>query len=188
MASRRSLQTDAIEKPERSGGVSILRQSATWLFLMLGSAATVFIWINLTLETTQSAIMSGILWLLVLVGIGYLTRCRRLAIELEALRAFEDAVIAHRASEVIDINPDAKMRHVSAWLIGLLGIVATVFLWHNGRLENLLGSWAMLVTGSAVSFMLALMVAANTINRLKTRRMTLHFKSAAEPAELSTAS
>ena len=122
--------------------------------------------------------MSGILWLLVLVGIGYLTRCRRLATELEALRAFEDAVIAHRASEVIDINPDAKMRHVSAWLIGLLGIVATVFLWHNGRLENLLGSWAMLVTGAAVSFMLALMVAANTINRLKTRRMTLHFKSA----------
>ena len=178
MASRRSLQTDAIEKPERSGGVSILRQSATWLFLMLGSAATVFIWITLTLETTQSAIMSGILWLLVLVGIGYLTRCRRLATELEALRAFEDAVIAHRASEVIDINPDAKMRHVSAWLIGLLGIVATVFLWHNGRLENLLGSWAMLVTGAAVSFMLALMVAANTINRLKTRRMTLHFKSA----------
>ncbi len=178
MASRRSLQTDAIEKPERSGGVSILRQSATWLFLMLGSAATVFIWITLTLETTQSAIMSGILWLLVLVGIGYLTRCRRLATELEALRAFEDAVIAHRASEVIDVNPDAKMRHVSAWLIGLLGIVATVFLWHNGRLENLLGSWAMLVTGAAVSFMLALMVAANTINRLKTRRMTLHFKSA----------
>ncbi|MCH7602080.1 MAG: PAS domain-containing protein [Planctomycetes bacterium] len=178
MASRRSLQTDAIEKPERSGGVSILRQSATWLFLMLGSAATVFIWITLTLETTQSAIMSGILWMLVLVGIGYLTRCRRLATELEALRAFEDAVIAHRASEVIDVNPDAKMRHVSAWLIGLLGIVATVFLWHNGRLENLLGSWAMLVTGAAVSFMLALMVAANTINRLKTRRMTLHFKSA----------
>ena len=178
MASRRSLQTDAIEKPERSGGVSILRQSATWLFLMLGSAATVFIWITLTLETTQSAIMSGILWMLVLVGIGYLTRCRRLATELEALRAFGDAVIAHRASEVIDVNPDAKMRHVSAWLIGLLGIVATVFLWHNGRLENLLGSWAMLVTGAAVSFMLALMVAANTINRLKTRRMTLHFKSA----------
>lgn len=178
MVSRRSLQTDATENPERSGGVSLLRHSATWLFLMLGIAASAFIWINLTPEPTQGAIMSGILWLLVLVGIGYLTRSRRLAVELEATRAFEDAVIAHRASEVIDVNPDARMRHVSAWLIGVLGIVATVFVWHNGRLESLLGSWSMLIIGVAVSFMLALMVAANTINRLKTRHMIRHFKSA----------
>ncbi len=178
MASKRSLQTEAIENPERSGGVSLLRQSATWLFLMLGSAATVFIWITLTLEPTQSAIMTGVLWMLVLVGIGYLTRSRRLSAQLDASRAFEDAVIAHRAAEVIDVNPDSKMRHVSAWLIGLLGAVATVFVWHNGRLEILLGPRAMLITGIAVSFMLALMVAANSINRLKTRRMTLHFKSA----------
>ncbi len=67
MASKRSLQTEAIEQPERSGGVSLLRQSATWLFLMLGSAASVFIWITLTLDLTQSAIMTGVFWMLVLV-------------------------------------------------------------------------------------------------------------------------
>jgi PAS domain S-box-containing protein len=70
------------------------------------------------------------------------------------------------------------MRHVSGWLVFALGAVATIVLWQTDAVARQLGGLSTLAVGGTVSVMFGLAVAANTLNRLKTKRLTRDLRTA----------
>ncbi len=186
--------------PERPGVPSVGRDFLLPpLMVLLGLAATAYIWLESTfalpIEGTPSPTavwealkgapaqrmglaLSGLVWMLVLIGLLGRSQARRTARTLQAILAKDEIVRARLESTISEEQSGIRMRHVSAWLVLILGACASGVVWHTGSIEGAIPGFSTLVVGVTVSVCLALAVAANAINRLKTRRLTRDFRAA----------
>jgi PAS domain S-box-containing protein len=159
-----------------------LRDPLLVITLLLGLAATLIIWLA-PRPPGVGLLYTGGIWAITLAGAFGRFQARRAALRLEAILAHNQLVSARLAPDITEDESGLGMRHISAWLVGALGVVATAVLWQTGTIARGLegdkpGALSVFVVGATVSIMLALAVAANAVNRLKTRRLCRDFRAA----------
>src|SRR5262245_60306278 len=161
------------------------------LIVLLAMSATAFIWFDEYPGARLGQTLTGIVWILTMAGLLGRLQARRTVRELKAHLARAEMARARLEPDITEERSGLRMRHISAWLVAILGIAASVVVWRVDAVEQALGGpdaqitmpggWAppsTIVVGVMVSVALALTVAANAINRLKTRRLARDFRLA----------
>jgi len=192
MAKRKGRHGDRqSETPENPAAIAPRTGAPVWrdpvivLLLLLAGAATTYIWMNEPAMRQLGLTISGIVWALTLAGMLVRLHARRKVSELRAILAHGEFVNARLSPEITESQSGLHMRHVSAWLVAVLGLAATTVLWHTDAVERAVGGLSTLAVGSMVSAMLALAVSANAVNRLKARRLARDFKAALHSERLA---
>ncbi|MCZ6836718.1 MAG: PAS domain-containing protein [Planctomycetota bacterium] len=181
MAFHLPAQDDFVDLNEPMKQSTLLKSAATWLYLMLGGLLTTFIWYGLTPvpELMPGGILTGLVWIVVMIGIASRAQARRLSVELDAAKAFEQSITTHRGRGVEgdpETSSATRLRHVPAWLVFVMGLTGVALIWEFNRFEFWLGESATLIVGASIASMLALAVAANTLNRRKAKRLDNEFR------------
>lgn len=188
----------AAEGPASSdGGVAVITNgkkvgAPAWrdfviaLLLLLALSATAFIWFDEKPSQRLGLTLTGIVWAVALVGLLGRFQARRTVRDLKTILAHDQIVHARLEPEITEAQSGVPMKHVSAWLVTLVGIGASAMLWYHDVIGQTVGQrQATLIVGVTVSLMIAFSVGANAINRLKTRRLTRDFRAALNSERLA---
>ena len=155
------------------------------LLLLLGVAASIYIWMNEPALPRLGEYLMYIIWIVTLLGVLGRLQARQTVLDLKALVAKNEIVQARLEPNITEDQSGLAMRHVSAWLAGGLGVAATLVIWQTDAIERAIGGVSTLVVGITLSIMFALTVAANSINRLKTKRLMRDFRAAIHSQRLA---
>lgn len=156
------------------------------LLVLLALGATAYIWWYEKPPTPRLGLLqTGVVWVVALVGLIGRLQARRKVCRLEAALAYKEIVSARLTPDITEEQSGLGMRHVSAWLVAVLGLAASAALWQADMIERVVGDVSTLAVGATVSVMIALAVAANAVNRLKTRRLTRDFRAALNSERLA---
>ncbi len=179
---------EAPESPaatHRPAGAAVWHDLIAGLLTLLALAATLFIWLYEPLTAATQLKLTLIVWIVAVVGLLGRLHARRTVLRLRATMAHDEIMLARLAPDITEGQSGLRMRHVSAWLVAVLGIVASAVLWQTDAIERGVGGMSPFIVGSAVSVMFALAVAANAVNRLKTKRLTRDFRTALNSERLA---
>ncbi|MFM9994267.1 MAG: PAS domain-containing protein [Phycisphaerales bacterium] len=181
------------ESPGVLDSAATRRDVVVPLLVLLAVAATAYIWLETPLAhrapwkvggrvdqtTLQGVALSAIVWIVALAGLLARIQSGRTVKALKALIAHAEAVRARLSPNITEAQSGLRMRYVSAWLVAILGLAASAIVWQTDAIERAVGAeLSAPVVGAVFSVALALAVAANVINRLKTRRLTRDFRAA----------
>ena len=161
------------------------RDFALALLLILTLAATVFIWLQEPMPQRLKLVATGIVWTIAMTGLLARLQGRRTIHKLEAVLAHDEIVHSRLQPDITEAQSGLRMKHVSAWLVAALGIMGSAVLWQTGAIERAVGGSSTFIAGAAVSIMFGLIVAANAVNRLKTRRLMRDFRAALNSEQLA---
>jgi len=174
-----------LQATHRPAGASSSYDLVAAGLMLLALCATLYIWLYMPLQPQSQLSLTGMVWLVSILGALGRLYARRSAMQLRATLAHEQIVNARLEPDITEAQSGLHMRHVSTWLVAVLGIGATVLVWLTGAIEQKAGGIAPLLVGLTVSVMFALAVAANAVNRNKTKRLARDFRIALNSEELA---
>ncbi len=170
------------------------------LLVLLAGAGTAFIWMETPFaahlgslhagslddpSVQQGLLLTAIVWIVALAGLLGRLQARRTVRDLHAILSRDEIIRARLEPGITEEQSGLRMRYVSAWLVAILGLAASAVLWQSDAIERAVGEMSAFVVGATFSVALALAVAANTINRHKTRRLSRDFRTALKSERLA---
>jgi PAS domain S-box-containing protein len=159
--------------------VPVWRDFIVALMVLVAIAATIFIWLDEPRPTFEFGFLAtDLVWIATLLGVLGRIQARRAVRTLQAIVNHEVVISATIDQQISEDQTGLRMRHVSGWMSFGLGVVATIVLWQTDAIANQLGGLSTLAVGVTVSVMFGLSIAANTLNRLKTKRLTRDLRDA----------
>ncbi|MCH8164125.1 MAG: PAS domain-containing protein [Planctomycetes bacterium] len=163
----------------------------TWVTLPLGIVTTAMIWEPATSPWPGhtellwiGATVTIVTWLLVVANAVNRTEATGLAVRCKSMRKLDELKLAVLEPSKPKGPSTIDLAYVPAWLILLLGLVATAMLWHaETHIWNT--RTPLLLVGAAVSAVVWLMVVANALNRARARKLDEELGSLRESEALA---